>query len=175
MKQRPSELNRQYLHTRLRYESGKLFWREKPEKDNRTGWNKKYAGKEAGGINDDGYWKIKIDGRWFRRHRLVWAMHYGDAGITQIDHIDGQRSNDRIENLRTATPQQNAFNRKNQSNNPTGAKGITRKNGKFCASVVVGKKPHFAGFFNDFSEAKAAVKSLRESLHGGFCNHGEKS
>ena len=59
MKQRPSELNRQYLHTRLRYESGKLFWREKPEKDNRTGWNKKYAGKEAGGINDDGYWKIE--------------------------------------------------------------------------------------------------------------------
>lgn len=172
MSQPMTILNQRYLNKRFLYVDGKLYWRKKSEPENKCGWNERFSGKEAGGINDDGYWKIKLDGKWLRRHRIVWVMHKGDSGDKQIDHINGNRLDDRIQNLRKATAQQNAFNRKNQSNNPTGVKGVTFKKGLFQASVVIGRKPRVAGVFQTIEEAESAAKKLREQLHGDFANHG---
>jgi hypothetical protein len=173
MKQKPTPLSRNYLHERFTYKDGRLFWKRKDP--DRYGFNKTRAGKEAGGINSDGYWKIKIDGKWLKRHRIVWAMHCGDDVNMQIDHANGVRSDDRICNLRKATPQQNAFNRKRQINNKSGCKGVfwVEAKKKWTGLVLVCRKPYRAGYFDSIQEAVAASERLREKLHGEFCNHGD--
>ncbi|AGQ28771.1 endonuclease [Serratia liquefaciens ATCC 27592] len=173
MKQKPTPLSSEYLCERFTYKDGRLFWKKRiPDS---YGFNKRYAGKEAGGIDDDGYWKIKIYGKWYRRHRIVWAMHFGDAGSMQIDHVNGIRSDDRICNLRTATAQQNAFNRKRQINNKSGCKGVfwVEAKKKWTGLVLVFRKPYSAGYFDSIHEAITASERLREKLHGEFCNHGD--
>lgn len=169
------KLEPEYLHSRFLYVDGALLWKRKNSEEDKNGWNTRFAGKEAGGPNSEGYWKIKLDGQWIKRHRIVWAMHYGDAGCIQIDHINGDRANDQIGNLRKATAQQNAFNRKKQPNCRVGVKGVVRARKKFHAYVVVGKISISGGYFDSLEEAKNAVRNLRVKLHGNFANHGESA
>src|SRR5690242_19339922 len=75
---------------------GKLYWKKR--EDRRHDWNTQHAGKEVGSRKPDGYVQVGLNGRVFYLHRIVWIMTYGDGELPAvIDHIDGDRSNNRVE------------------------------------------------------------------------------
>ena len=90
------------------YKNGGLIW-----KINLNIIKKKHNGKRFGFIETKGYIKGNIEKRTYREHRLVWIWHNGDiAKNMEIDHINRNKSDNRIENLRLATHKQNMQNRK---------------------------------------------------------------
>ena len=108
-------------------------------------------------------WTTKIGNSTFRHSRLVWAWHYGDPGSFQVDHIDGDRRNDRIENLRLATNSQNNAAKKH-------FKGYSAKKGKFCVDVMKDGKHYFGGTYAREEDAAKAAAALRKALHGEFAD-----
>lgn len=106
-------------------------------------------------------------------HRVVWEAHNGPIppGM-QVDHINGDRLDNRIENLRLATNAQNNCNVGLNSRNTTGHKGISiRNNGKFRVQVKHGGVT-IDKQFSDLDAAIAFAKETRNALHGAFANHG---
>jgi hypothetical protein len=91
------------------------------------------ADDKAGSIDKDGYWQVKLLGRNYRVHRVVWKIINGDIpeGMT-IDHIDGNKANNLISNLRVVSNKINSRNRGVQSNNKTGVVGVTLLEERDC-------------------------------------------
>jgi len=90
---------------------------------------RKPIGSLAGGINSDGYTTIRIDNRAYLAHRLIWKMHHGTEPNV-IDHINRNRNDNRIENLRNCTTSDNASNRSMHKNNTSGITGVSWKRDK---------------------------------------------
>lgn len=163
--------SREYLLSVFDYEpeTGKLRWkfREGMRKD----WNAQRAGKEAGSKKTEGYLQVGLDGRVLYFHRIVWAIVYGDfPASTVIDHIDGDKSNNRISNLRIASNSENNANAKRASDNKSGIKGVSwvKRCQKWHVAVVFEKKNHFVGEFAHLEDAAAAVRIARDKIHGDF-------
>ena len=148
--------------------------------------------KTVGNINKYGYWLglITYNGKEipFLVHRLVFFLCNENVDIEKktIDHIDNDRSNNRKENLRTGTKEQNQHNRKISKNNTSGEKGLSDnvKTKTFQAGVRCNGKLHQKYFPYGKSPTKKhkakiraiAIKWLRETrerLHGDFTNHGD--
>ncbi len=133
----------------FKYEDGDLYWIDSPN-------SLVAAGSKAGSIRSDGYVGIFIKGTYYFAHRIVWEMFNGaiPEGLV-IDHIDGQRANNKIENLRLCTFQQNHFNRGKQSNNKSGFKGVSwhKQKQKWVAQIKIEGRNKFLGFFTDPVEA----------------------
>jgi hypothetical protein len=85
------------------YRDGKLFWTDKI-------YHKSRAGAEAGYINTDGYRRIRYQGKLFPAHKVVWLWHNGEWPAGDCDHIDRDRLNNCIDNLRDVTRQENIKN-----------------------------------------------------------------
>ncbi len=103
------------------------------------------AGTRAGYIKPGGYRRIKIDGKLYLEHRLVFFWMTGKWPAKQVDHRDLDRQNNRWHNLREATPTQNTANRRAHKNNTSGAKGVFwgKKAKKWIAQIKVnGVKIH---------------------------------
>ena len=83
----------------------------------------KRAGEVAGSPHNAGYRQITISRKKYLIHRLIWVYHYGETP-TQIDHINGQRSDNRIENLRECSYSENHGNRRMRNDNTSGYKGV---------------------------------------------------
>lgn len=137
------------------------------------------AGAAAGCLNKlTGYYTVNVDREAYLAHRVVFAMRNPgvDFQNLQIDHINGLRGDNRIENLRVATVAQNAHNGRLHSNNTSGVKGVYmhRRTGLWHVQICVKQSLVFGGCFKKLEEAKAAAMSLRERLHGEFVNHGER-
>jgi len=98
-------------------ESGELRWKVKPCRS-------MSAGDVAGVVSSQGYIKVSIKGSVYPAHRIAWAMHYGEASTTLIDHKNGNRSDNRIENLRPVSNSENGLNRKLQCNSTSAHRGV---------------------------------------------------
>lgn len=127
------------------------------------------VGAIAGSKNDKGYVVIRLDGAIVKAHRLAWAMHYGEIPKGHLDHVDRDRSNNRISNLRLATASQNRMNapaRKSAS----GVKGVTWKSReqRWCVQVGVAGKRIYGGMFTDLDEARAVAERLINETHKEF-------
>ena len=159
-----AELTSEFLHSLLDYRDGTLFW-----KVNR---GKAKAGDKAGCIGNRGYVLIVINGKQRMAHRLVWIMH-GNDPVLMLDHIDGNQLNNRIENLRPITVSQNQRNTKLRKDSTSGIKGVSwiSTRNRWSGQVWHKGKLHRAGDFKDKDECAAAVRVLRESLHGEFARH----
>jgi hypothetical protein len=83
----------------------------------------KRAGEIAGSSHNAGYRQITINRKKYLVHRLIWVYHYGEMP-TQIDHINGKRSDNRVENLRECSYSQNNGNKRMNRNNTSGCKGV---------------------------------------------------
>lgn len=133
------------------------------------------AGSVAGSVDGHhGYWLIGIDGGNHRAHRLAWFYVYGTQPDEQIDHINGVRSDNRINNLREATNSQNQRNTGARSHNTSGFKGVRwhKASGKYCAAIQHKGKRHHLGLFSGPDEAHAAYCKAADDMHRDFANHG---
>jgi len=119
--------------------------------------------------NHHRYNRISIGKKAYAFHRMIFLYHHGYLPKI-IDHIDNDRTNNRIENLREATQQQNCINRVRHCNNKSGYKNVYwQKNcGKWNVSVSInGKRQHF-GMFNNLELAALVAEEVRNKYHGQF-------
>lgn len=133
-------------------------------------WNTKYAGTVAGCLTNRGYREVSLFDRKYFAHRLAWAHFYGVWPTAEIDHIDGDKLNNAIANLREATRQQNQCNCGPSRVNTSGFKGVTfhKRRGKWLASIKSYGQTHELGFFTDPAEAHRAYAEAAAKLHGEF-------
>jgi hypothetical protein len=155
-------LSKEYLHELFEYRDGKLFWKICKAKRIKVG-------QEAGCHKEKGYFHAGIDGTNYLIHRLVFCWHNGFMPEF-IDHIDGNPSNNKIENLRIATRSQNNCNSKIQKNNKSGVRGVAwieaRK--RWVVNCQVNKKAKQIGYFKDFELAELVAKEAQSLFHGEY-------
>lgn len=154
--------------------TGDLIWQPRPlaHFKNAHGcniWNAKNAGQRAGTISGN-YRSVRIDGRRFLNHRVAWTMLHGEWPAGEIDHINGDYLDNRPENLRAVTRQENARNLKapKVSKGPVGVLAI---NGRWRASISVANRQTYLGTFDCIDDAIAARKAA-EVRYGFHPNHG---
>jgi len=147
------------LRRRLIYDSatGGLTWRI------RVGTV--VAGSEAGHIDRYGYRRLRINRVVLLAHRVVWALHFGKWPKDEIDHIDGNRANNHISNLRQATTAENAQNRKVHRNNTSGFPGVSRSGGMWIARIRTPGERHCLGVFETPEAAYQSYLDAKARLH----------
>lgn len=168
-----------FLRECLEYhpDTGELIWKHRPRAHFKSerGYrqtNGKLAGKAAGTINHvTGYILVNFRGDMHPAHRLILAMETGERP-DHVDHIDGNRSNNRLENLRSCTKGENLCNRGKQSNNTSGFKGVSRKGSRWIAKIGKNGVEYPLGSFATPELAHAAYKSGAAKHHGAFANAG---
>ena len=154
----------------LRYEpdTGKFFWTV-------VRWRKIRIGDPAGFIAPSGYLEIRYNYQNYRAHRVAWYLHNGeDPKALQIDHINGDRSDNRISNLRLATPTQNARNMRKRKGTTSIYKGVHwyERKGKWRAQIRANGKENHLGYFATELDAHLAYCAAAARLHGEFANFG---
>ena len=120
----------------------------------------------GGNIDSKGYGRVCFDGKQYRAHRVAWALFYGEWPTLQIDHINGNRLDNRIQNLRPATNSENSRNSQISKNNTSGITGVTyhAKAKKWVAQIMVNRKNHYIGLF----DSKAAAAAARQAAQVQF-------
>jgi hypothetical protein len=123
--------------------------------------------------NSNGYNVFRINGVSYLEHRLIWAWH-NKPFTPLIDHINGDISDNRIENLRAATHSQNMRNSRLAINNTSGVKGVYWEKSKSMWRVQICNdgKQQYLGRFHDIDEARNVASTFRKINHAEFANQG---
>lgn len=157
-------------------QSGLMTWRSRKlehckSASSQKTWNSKFAGKEAfRTVAKNGYLQGYIWNKPYYAHRVSWAMHFGEWPTADVDHIDGNRKNNAIANLRLATRSQNCFNRLANAKSTSKYCGVSliAKSGKWRAQISAnGNKTIIGAFVSELDAAKAYDIHAAE-LHGSF-------
>jgi hypothetical protein len=174
------------LRKLLRYEpeSGKFTWRTRGEylfpEGNRGSealakmWNKKFSGREAFTSDDaSGYKQTNIFNVRHKAHRVAWAMYYNEWPNGDIDHVNGNPSDNRISNLRCVSHKENMRNMKKNATNTSGHLGVSwhKKADKWMSFIGSGKSRIYLGLYSDKDSAIRARKEAEKRL-GYHKNHG---
>lgn len=174
-KTRAEALNKEFLNEAFEYRNGELFWRFRPPhhfacEDHRKKFNNRQGGTKAG-YAWNGYVWITFHFGAISAHRIIFVMHYGYLP-DEVDHINGNPSDNRIENLRAATHKQNSQNMKTTRRNSSGVKGVSfhKTHGKWSAYIRADGKMKHLGLFKTIEEAAIARKSAEKSHYGEFSN-----
>jgi hypothetical protein len=166
----------------VRYDevAGKLFWLPKElERKDAGRWNARYAHKECGTLDDKGYRRIlmRANGKVLRIrvHQLIWFIANGDMANGEIDHINQDKLDNRISNLRDVSGSENLRNSPKKRNNTSGVNGVCwhKVAKKWYATARVSGVVHYLGVFDDLSEAEKIVVKFR-SENGFTENHGKR-
>lgn len=129
-------------------------------------------GKMAGCVSKNGYRSIMVAGKHFQAHRIAWFMYYGTWPSMDVDHINGNRSDNRIDNLRDISRRSNIQNmRSPMSNNKSGYLGVLfdkrARFKKWYAMIRHDGKNKCVGYFNTPEEAHEAYVKAKRELHEG--------
>lgn len=137
--------------------------------------NSVHVGDVAGTVNFYGYKQIRINQKIYKNHRLAWLYVYGVMPELDIDHINGNKKDNRIKNLRLVTVSQNLQNSKKRCDNTSGYKGVSlhKKTGKWTARIKIHNKYKHLGLFTSKEAAyKTYVQfALQHHSHSIFKNH----
>jgi hypothetical protein len=124
------------------------------------------AGTSLGHTTNDGYVLASVDYKNYKLHRLIWLWHFGSFPEAHIDHIDGNPSNNKIENLRQATDAQNMQNqRKARVTNKLGCQGVYKVNKKFRAVLTTNGNNKHLGYFDTPEDAHNAYVLEKRKVH----------
>lgn len=139
-------------------------------------WHTLFAGKIAGAMNIGGYVAVTFNYVQLSGHRIAWRLHYGKWPSVHLDHQDGNRQNNRIDNLREVTPLENSRNVKLQERNRSGRIGVNWCDHGNCwrAYIGTGQGQKKLGSFKTKEEAIAA-REAAETKYGYHPNHGRES
>jgi hypothetical protein len=155
------QISQEYVLSAFDYQDGQLI-----RKIGRKG----EIGSVAGCVHKGtGYVHIKIKAKSFKAHRLTFLYHYGYLPEL-VDHIDGNRLNNRIENLREASKQENAQNQKVRLTNSSGVKGVSwhKVNKKWKVALCKNYKPYYFGSYEDKELADLVAVEATDLLHKNF-------
>ena len=162
-------VNQEYLNKIFEYnkETGVLIWKV-------TRSSKVKCGMIAGSLNphNGGYIQVIFNKRAYYAHKIIWEMIYGERP-KYLDHIDGNRANNRLNNLRSVNASQNACNSRVSKRNTTGYKGVhwNKQRNKWTVFVRKNRKLHYGGAYINLIDAIQCAIQLRIKLHGEYCNH----
>lgn len=132
------------------------------------------AGDIVGCKNSRGYIHFRIDKISLTCHRTAWAMYYGEWPELFIDHINGDRSDNKISNLRLASRSENNRNAAIRKDNKTGMKGVRfcLRDKKYIAHIRINGKSICLGYFDSAIQAQGAYAEKAKEIHGEFLNTG---
>lgn len=140
-----------------------------------TGIFTRLRGEKVGGcLTNHGYRVIRVDQVLYTEHRLAWFYVHGAWPPNDIDHINGKRADNRIENLRLATRYQNLQNKRGR--NRTGFKGVLmhrdpKRKKRYGAQIAPRGKAMFLGWYETPEEAHAAYRAKANELYGVFARY----
>jgi len=153
------------------------LFREKFTYDPESGivlWKKRYSNAISPdlslGMNSKGYRNACVGGRNYAGHHIAWALHHGRMPCGQIDHINHDRSDNRIVNLREVTPAQNQRNSSMDRRNTSGVTGVRWRGDRKAweATIRVSNKPIYLGRHASLD----AIRCAAERKYGFHANHG---
>ena len=127
-------------------------------------------GTRAGSITQRGYRKISIGTKAYLEHKLAWFYVHG-VYPNYLDHINGEKTDNRIANLRETTHTGNMGNRKLLKNNTTGFPGVERRKDRFRAVIRIDKKRIHLGYYADAESAFCAYKAKHAEVYGTEWSH----
>lgn len=127
-------------------------------------------GEPTGTRRRDGYLLVSFGGKQVLAHRVAWELHHGLPAPEVMDHINGNRSDNRISNLRAATYQQNSRNQRIHRDSSTGFKGVTfsKARGKFVAYIRDGFRNKNLGGYSTAEEAHEVYCLAADMIFGEF-------
>lgn len=169
------ELCRQLL--RYEPETGKLFWLPRPREMFATVggskmWHTRFCGREAfTAKNGKGYHQGGIFYRIIDAHLVIWAIVNGEWPTLHIDHVNGDKADNRWRNLREVTNAENLKNKPLYKNNSSGHSGIYREGGKWSARMFANGTTIRLGNFNNLADAVKARRQAQAEM-GYHPNHG---
>tara|TARA_R110002126_G_scaffold274175_1_gene419107 strand:+ start:173 stop:700 length:528 start_codon:yes stop_codon:yes gene_type:complete len=173
-------LTQDKLKELLRYENGFFYWVSRSK-------GVKRADMLAGSVRNTGYRAIRISGKLYQEHQLTYLYHFGSLKAGCIDHIDGNRVNNKLSNLRLVTRSQNAMNKCIQSNNTSGHVGVFKRKdtGKWTAYIGKGKVTidgktvksgrTYLGSFKTMELAMIARADAEKEIHKEFAFNENRS
>jgi hypothetical protein len=174
------ELTQEYLKECLDYnpEAGIFIRKARPithfkSRRAMNAWNARFAGKLSNRLCQWGYLNIKIDKNVYKAHRLAWLYVYGELPVGQIDHINHDKLDNRITNLRQVTQSQNQRNMIRRKDNKSGLPGIhySRSINKWIVQVSANQGRECLGAYEDKFEA-ICVRKTAEIKYNFHENHG---
>jgi hypothetical protein len=158
-------LTQEYLHHLFDYKDGHFYWKNLASKYS----NAKIGNKAGTSKRQNGYLYIRILGKVYLHHRMIFLHQYGYLP-KMLDHIDGIRHNNKIENLRECSFSENGFNKKLTNKNTSGHKNVvwSKQRKKWRVQMrVYGKNLSF-GFYDDIELASLVAEEAREKYHKEF-------
>ena len=157
-----NEITQEYVKSLFIYKDGDLYW-----KISRT--NRIKIGDKAGFIHPTGYKYIRINNKNHRTHRIIFLYHHGFLP-QYLDHIDQDKLNNKIENLREVTRIQNGMNRKSYKNSSSKYKGVSwnKQNQKWVSYITINKKRKHLGSFINESDAAKIYNSAAIEYYGKY-------
>jgi hypothetical protein len=144
----------------FKIENGKLI-----NKINRGSHSKKDM--LAGWIDETGYQKVRLNGSKYQAHRIIWKMAYNEEPKGFVDHIDGDRSNNNLKNLRVVDHKENSKNRGKSKNNTSGFTGVSwnKKLEKWVVNIKINGVLKYLGCFDNIEQAVQVRKNEQNSLN----------
>lgn len=158
------EITQELLRDVFYYENGNLYWNiSKP---------KVKKGNKAGHRRKDGYVQVRLNGKLYLVHRLVFLYHHGHLPPV-LDHIDGNPTNNKIENIRKASTVENMRNRKINKNNTSTVKNVYfhKPSQKWQARLRVDGVNKSAGYYDTIEEAEKVIRQKRIEYYKEFARH----
>ena len=176
-------IDQKYLKESLDYnsETGVFTWLDaRPlghfkNEHGRKIWKSKYGGQAAGCVSSSrGYLEIRVNSKLYFSHRLAWLYVFGQLPSDQIDHINGNRADNRIANLRDVNQQENLRNQKRRKTNKSGCTGVSwsRLKSRWGACISINGKNKHLGYFLCKEDAISVRKAAEIEL-GYHENHGK--
>lgn len=144
-------------------EAGTVTWKKKPS-------SRVLVGDNVGTVNSHGYIQFKFRGVCYRLNRVIWALHYGEWPDKLVDHKDGDKLNNRLDNLRLATFQENSLNKKAKKRGSSPFRGVywNKSEKKWHSQASNNGKQTHLGLFEDELEAAVAYDKFAIVQHGAF-------